>query len=93
MSYQIVIHPKALKEIKKLPLKEIRKIEAKIDGLATLPRPAGFKKLTNFSTDRTSEKDLYRVRAGDYRIIYTIEENIIKITIIKVKHRKEVYKS
>ncbi len=93
MSYRIVIHPKALKEIKKLPIQEIRKIEAKIDDLATSPRPPGFKKLVNFSTDRILEKDLYRVRAGDYRIIYTIEESIITITIVKVRHRKEVYKS
>ena len=40
MSYRIVIHPQALKEIKKLPPREIRKIEAKIDDLATSPRPA-----------------------------------------------------
>ncbi len=62
MSYQIVIHPKALKEIKKLPLQEIQKIKAKIDDLAASPRSSGFKKLTNFSTDRILEKDLYRVR-------------------------------
>lgn len=93
MSYKIVIHPKALKEIKKLPLQEIRKIEAKIDELANSPYPSGFKKLTNFSTGRITEKNLYRLRAGDYRIIYTIEESIITVTIVKVKHRKEVYKS
>ncbi len=55
--------------------------------------PAGFKKLTNHSTDRTSERDLYRVRSGDYRIIYTIEESVITVTVVKVKHRKEVYRS
>lgn len=84
--YTISIKPSALKELNKLPKATVKKAEKAIDALALNPRPDGVKKLKN------SAEDLYRIRFGDYRIIYSIEEEIKIVDILKIGHRKEIYK-
>ena len=84
--YNITIKPSALKELGKLPKAAIKKTERAIDALAKEPRPLGVKKLKGI------DEDLYRIRVGDYRIIYSIEDEIKIIDILRIGHRKDIYK-
>ncbi len=84
-SYQIEFKSSALKELEKLPRQIIPRAIAAIKRLAENPYPQGVKKLAGF--ERT-----YRVRVGDYRIMYEIHEDRLIIEIIRVKHRKDVYR-
>lgn len=92
MSYQLIIHPKAEKEIKNLPKHIGGEIIKAIYSLSEQPRPHGYKKLSDYKSERVPKKTCYRIRVSDYRVVYTIEQEVITITIVMVKHRKEVYK-
>lgn len=85
MTYRIVIENKALAELATLPKKIQRQIANKIDQLATNARPSGCKLLRK-------SKSLYRIRSGDYRIVYQIREKQILILVVRIAHRKDVYK-
>jgi mRNA interferase RelE/StbE len=85
MHYQIKIDKRALKELVELPLRERNKLTALIDSLSEDPYPSGCKKLQGQKTI------LWRVRSGNYRIIYTIESDILTVTVIKIGHRREIY--
>lgn len=82
--YQVIIQPAAQRQIRKLPRQEQVPIAQAILGLADNPRPDGVKKLQG-------SKDLYRIRVGNYRIIYQILDNILTVTVTKVGHRRDVY--
>lgn len=82
--YKIEFKRSAAKEIQALPSREIKKILAKINALAENPRPADSIKL--------SGEDKYRVRCGDYRILYKIEDKALTVYVVKVGHRKDVYR-
>ena len=84
MSYSIVIKESALKQLEKVPKIFSKKIEKLIDSLSENPRPVGVKKLKG-------TKDLYRVRVGDYRIIYSIDEDVKIVDVRKIGHRKDIY--
>jgi mRNA interferase RelE/StbE len=84
--YNISIKPTALKELSKLPKATVKKTEKAIDALATNPPPDGVKKL------KGSTEDLYRICIGDYKIIYCIEDEIKIVDIIKIGHRREIYR-
>ena len=86
MSYEVIISKRAAKEIKNLPHQEIPKIFQKIKLLADDPRPSGSKKLSG------TEEDLYRIRSGDYRVIYSIEDVVKIVDIRQVGHRRDIYK-
>jgi mRNA interferase RelE/StbE len=83
-SYRLVIRRSAGKEIEALPQKDRRRIVTRIQGLATDPRPAGCEKL--------SGEEKYRVRQGDYRILYEIVDSDLVVTVVKVGHRGDVYR-
>jgi mRNA interferase RelE/StbE len=83
-SYKLLIKPSAVKELEALPLKERRRIVAKVRKLATDPRPSGSEKL--------SDHQLYRVRQGDYRIVYTVEDANLSLVVVKIGHRCDVYR-
>ncbi|MBW4665871.1 MAG: type II toxin-antitoxin system RelE/ParE family toxin [Cyanomargarita calcarea GSE-NOS-MK-12-04C] len=85
MTYQIQFTKGVLRQLKKLRLDVKERIEAKIQDLAIEPRPNGVKKLED-------EDGLYRIRVGDYRVIYQILDDILLVSIVKVKHRREVYR-
>ena len=87
MLYKIVYTVSANKELAEIPRPEYRKVIAAIKSLAENPFPQGSIKL-----EGTKEK-LYRVRKGNYRIIYSVEHNIITVTILKIAHRKDVYRN
>jgi len=82
-SYKIEIKKSATKEISKLPNKEIHRIIDKIQALSEEPRPNTCKKL--------SGDEKYRIRVGNYRILYSIEDNVLVVYIVKVGHRKNIY--
>lgn len=92
MAYHLTILKKAEKEIQKLPRDLAQKIIHKIYDLQKNPRPLGCKKLTDFQSERAPGKVCFRIRQGEYRIVYTVEDEVITIMIVQVQHRKEVYK-
>ena len=83
-SYSILIKTSAAKELEQLPDKPRRQLAKKIDALADQPRPPGCEKL--------SGQDLYRIRQGDYRVVYSIEDEVLTIHVVRVGHRREVYR-
>ncbi len=84
VEYKITIKPSALKELEKIPKKITRQIVNKILSLAKNPCPIGTKKL--------SGDEKYRIRQGDYRIVYRIDEISLLVEIVKIGHRREVYR-
>jgi len=83
--YKVSIKPSAVKEIESVPRKKQRQqIIRRIGLLANDPRPPGCKKL--------SGHDKYRIRQGSYRIVYGIEDEELVVYIVKVGHRKNVYR-
>jgi mRNA interferase RelE/StbE len=85
VSYRIEIKSSAAKELEKLPRKMIPRVVTAINELAENPRPQGVKKLAGF-------EHIYCIRVGDYRILYDIFEKRLIIEIIRIRHRKDVYK-
>jgi len=83
--YQIVFSRTARKELEILDNELVRRILRKIESLATNPRPPGCEKLKG-------QENLWRVRVGDYRIIYTISDNDRIIDIALIRHRKDAYR-
>jgi mRNA interferase RelE/StbE len=84
--YRILIKPSAVKDIEAIPLKkDRRRIVERIRKLEENPRPPGCEKL--------SGQDKYRVRQGRYRIVYSIEDQDLVVYVVKVGHRKDVYRS
>jgi mRNA interferase RelE/StbE len=82
-NYKILIKSSAVKELAKLLKKDIQRIISKIKGLSTDPRPHGCEKL--------SAQERYRIRQGNYRIVYSIEDDKLIVFVIKIVHRSEVY--
>ncbi len=83
-SYRLLIKPSAVHELEALPLKERRRVVTRVWGLADQPRPLGCEKL--------SGHELYRLRQGNYRILYEIVDHDRSVTIIKIGHRRDVYR-
>jgi mRNA interferase RelE/StbE len=83
-SYRIYLRRSAAKELKRLPKPTIQKVIKRIESLAIDPRPVDCVKLTG--------QELYRIRQGSYRIVYSIQDNELIIWIIKIGHRKDIYK-
>jgi len=83
VNYKIEIKKSATKEIAKLPKDMLKRILDKIQSLENEPRPSGCKKL--------SADEKYRIRVGNYRVLYSIEDEKLVIYIVKVGHRKDVY--
>ena len=84
-NYDILISKSVLKSLKALPTSDVKKIVAAIQSLALDPFPGGCRKLSG-------ERSTYRVRQGNYRVIYEIDGRKLRILILKVGHRKDVYK-
>jgi len=85
-SYKILIKTSAGKELAEVGSKADReKLVARVQGLAANPRPHGSEKLAGYA-------DRYRVRQGNYRVIYLIDDEASVVTIYKIGHRKDVYR-
>ena len=83
-SYEITFRKSVAKDLKRIPKKDISKILEVIRSLSGNPRPQQVKKL--------SGQERYRLRKGNYRILYTIEDAKLVITVVKVGHRREIYR-
>ena len=83
-SYQLKIKKSAEKELAPLHVDTIIAIKDRILPLKSNPFPPGHKKLKGF-------KNLYRIRSGNYRIIYSVEHEVLIIEILKIAHRKDAY--
>lgn len=86
MAYRIELKPSAAKALSNLPRSLQRRIAAKIDSLAMTPRPPGVKQLSG-------PERLYRVRSGEYRILYQIQDDVLVVLVIRIGHRREVYRN
>ena len=84
MSYSLFILPRAQKELAALPPRQFEVAESKIESLRENPRPAGCKKLA----DRRG----WRIRFGDYRILYRIDDASRTVTITNVGNRRDIYR-
>ncbi|MDO9130000.1 MAG: type II toxin-antitoxin system RelE/ParE family toxin [Anaerolineales bacterium] len=82
--YQVIIKRPAEKELDTLPENVRRRIVARLLMLEENPRPSGFKKLRG--------EEAFRLRVGDYRVLYTIDDRARIVTIYAVGHRREVYR-
>ena len=83
-SYRILVRPSAAKEIEAVPRRDRYRIVARIQGLTSEPRPPGCEKL--------SGQDEYRVRQGAYRVVYAVDDEERSVLVVKVGHRKDVYR-
>jgi mRNA interferase RelE/StbE len=83
-SYRVVLTASAEKELKKLPGRAAARIISRLENLASNPRPSGCKKL--IGGDRE-----WRIRAGDYRVVYTIDDARSLVEVTRIRHRSVVY--
>ena len=83
-NYELVFRPSVSKDTKVIPCNDLKKILQKMKALCDNPRPLGSVKLSGM--------EYYRIRHGDYRIIYEIEDNRLIVVVIKIGHRRKVYR-
>lgn len=83
MNYQIVILKRAQKELAALPQSDYERVRDAIAALSGNPRPSGCRKLVG--------RDGWRIRSGDYRVIYDIDDASRVVTVLHVGHRRDVY--
>jgi mRNA interferase RelE/StbE len=85
VTYEVTTEPAAQRDLRALPRDALRRVDAKILPLAANPRPHGSEKLRG-------EEALYRLRVGDYRVLYAIDDQKRLVRIVRVRHRREVYR-
>jgi len=83
--YAITFARSARRELEALDAPIIRRVVSRIDGLAKEPRPSGFRKLHG-------EQNLWRIRIGDYRVIYSVDDRQQIVDIVRIRHRREAYR-
>ena len=83
-NYKIYFRKSAAKELRRLPYSTVQKVIKRIEALVIDPRPVGCEKLTG--------QEFYRVRQGNYRLIYSIQDDELTVWVVKVSHRKDIYK-
>jgi len=83
-SYRLAFRKSVTRDMRGIPKLDLQKILAAIETLAEQPRPAGSEKL--------SARDRYRLRRGDYRIVYEVSDDDLRIVVVKVGHRRDVYR-
>ncbi len=84
MTYRVVVAPAALRQLRKLDPPARRRIQAAIELLAEQPRPSGAKELAGGEGE-------WRVRTGDYRIVYEIHDSVLHVLVVAVGHRRDIY--
>jgi mRNA interferase RelE/StbE len=83
-NYAVEMKPSARKELEALPDTVLARAVRKIDALYNNPRPAGCKKLKDY-------EDYWRIRVGDWRVLYLIEDSARVVSVTRIAHRREVY--
>jgi mRNA interferase RelE/StbE len=86
VSYTVEFRPAARRDLKALPREILQRISRKIDSLTDNPRPSGVEKLSG-------SENSYRVRVGDYRILYEIQDEVLLVIIVRVRHGREAYRN
>lgn len=84
-TYRVELTRRAERDLLALPAPNLRRIIARIDALAKDPRPPGCAKL--------ADDDIYRIRVGDYRILYQVRNRVLTILVVAVGHRRDVYRT
>lgn len=84
-SYELVFRKSVARDLRPLPKQDVVRIMRRIRSLADDPRPAGCEKL--------SGEERYRVRQGNYRIIYEIEDARLVVLVVKIGHRREIHRN
>lgn len=85
MTYRIEVTPPALRQLRKLDPAAKRRVQAAIELLSEQPRPAGAKKLVGGEGE-------WRVRTGDFRVIYQIHDKVLLVLVVAIGHRRDVYR-
>jgi mRNA interferase RelE/StbE len=85
MAYTIQFKPSAFRQLEKLPRDVQKRIVARIEMLSDDPFPPGCKKLLGLA-------DTWRIRAGDYRVLYQVHRGVLLILVLGIGHRREVYR-
>lgn len=83
-SYRVLIKPSAAKELESVPSKDRRRVATRIKALGSNPLPPG--------CERLSVLERYRVRQGNYRVLYEIQDDVLVVLVVKVGHRKDVHR-
>ena len=83
-AYKVLFKASVEKDFVAIPKKDLRKILKRIEGLVVNPRPSGCEKLTG--------QERYRLRQGRYRIVYSIQDDDLTVWVVKVGHRKDIYR-
>lgn len=83
--FELRFKPSVAKDLRGIPKTEVRRLLKRVEALRDDPRPAGCEKLTG--------RELYRIRQGVYRIVYSVDDAAVVIEVIKVGHRREVYRA
>ena len=83
-SYAVEVKPAARKELEALPDSVLLRVVRKLESLGHTPRPAGCKKLKGY-------EDHWRVRVGDWRVLYIIDDTAPLVSVTRIAHRREVY--
>ena len=86
MSYKVILKPSVVKELKAIPKRDHRRITIAIELLSENPFPNNARKIAGHTND-------YRVRVGDWRIIYEVQNNKLIIFVLRIGHRKDVYRN
>jgi mRNA interferase RelE/StbE len=82
-NYRLLIKPSAAKELVALQAKDRKRIAAKLQRLASEPRPPG--------TEKLSGQEKYRLRQGDHRVVYSVDDDESAVLVVKIGHRRDVY--
>lgn len=83
-AYKLFFKKSVEKDLSAIPKKDLRRILSRIKVLAEDPRPAGCEKL--------AEQERYRLRQGKYRIVYSIQDDELTVWVVKIGHRKDIYR-
>lgn len=85
MTYRVELTPSAARQLRKLDPRDRVRVAAAIDLLASTPRPPNARKLVGID-------DAWRVRTGDFRIVYEIDDGVLRILVLAVGHRRDIYR-
>lgn len=83
--YRVEFTRQGARDLRKLSRRDQRRVAGRIDALAREPRPPGVQKLKG-------RDDIWRLRVGELRVLYTISDQIVTVTVVRVRHRREVYR-
>ncbi|HUT76204.1 MAG TPA: type II toxin-antitoxin system RelE/ParE family toxin [Polyangia bacterium] len=85
MGWSVELAPAAERSLRKLPLETARRVARSLARLEADPRPPGAVKLAG-------EDDLYRIRVGDFRVVYQVRDKVLVVLVLKIGHRRDVYR-